>query len=443
MNEFAAVCAAASGGMFMSSEKFSSYDVLNLFFDDGSFHQTDAYLKSGSGDAEAVTGFGTVDGVPVFAFAQNVDVCGGAMSKAQAKKITKLYNAALKTGAPVVGFYDSVGGRLEQKYELLSAYGDILRKSAKLSGVVPQISVILGSCLGTSALTAAAADYIIMEKNAELSADTTGGNASSDANEKAGVAQFVCEGVQDCVEKAKTLLGYFPANNLEPAPAFETVPAYEAPDKLPKYFADDKSLLCVGGGYGEGVCTAFGRVNGYPVGIVVTNGGVVSDEAAGKIKKHVRFCDAFSLPVITIVDAEKFESIGGASGLVSVYADATTAKIAIIKGSAVGAVYIALAGSTSGADLVYALPEAVVSPVAPKAAAFILDDSIAGAPVSEQDALADAFVKENLSAVKAAQDGYVDDITEPSELRAKIVAALDMLSSKRVSTLPKKHTTNI
>ena len=392
----------------MSSEKFSSYDVLNLFFDDGSFHQTDAYLKSGSGDAEAVTGFGTVDGVPVFAFAQNVDVCGGAMSKAQAKKITKLYNAALKTGAPVVGFYDSVGGRLEQKYELLSAYGDILRKSAKLSGVVPQISVILGSCLGTSALTAAAADYIIMEN-----------------------------------EKAKTLLGYFPANNLEPAPAFETVPAYEAPDKLPKYFADDKSLLCVGGGYGEGVCTAFGRVNGYPVGIVVTNGGVITDEAAGKIKKHVRFCDAFSLPVITIVDAERFESIGGASGLVSVYADATTAKIAIIKGSAVGAVYIALAGSTSGADLVYALPEAVVSPVAPKAAAFILDDSIAVAPVSEQDALADAFVKENLSAVKAAQDGYVDDITEPSELRAKIVAALDMLSSKRVSTLPKKHTTNI
>ena len=427
----------------MGTEKISSYDVLNLFFDDGSFQETDAYLKSSGGEAEAVTGFGTVDGVPVFAFAQNVDNCGGAMSKAQAAKITKLYNTALKTGAPVVGFYDSVGGRLEQKYELLSAYGDILRKASKLSGVVPQISVVLGSCLGTSALTAAAADYIIMEKGAELSVGTTGEKSSADDNVASGVVSFVCDGAKECVEKAKALLAYFPANNLEPAPAFETVPSYDAPDKLPKYFADENSLLCVGAGYGEPVCTAFGRVNGYPVGIVVTKGGVISDDSADKIKKHVRFCDAFSLPVITIVDAESFESINAASGLISVYADATTAKISIISGTAVGAVYIALAGKTSGADMVYALSQAVVSPVSPKAAAFILDSSIADAPVADQDALANAFVKDNLSAVKAAEDGYVDDIAEPEELRAKLIAALDMLSSKRVSALPKKHTTNI
>ena len=116
------------GGMILGAEKYSSYDVLNAFFDDGSFNETDAYLKSGDGKAEAVTGFGTVDGTAVYAFVQNVDVCGGAMSKAQAKKITKLYNAALKTGSPVVGFYHSVGGRLEQRYELLSAYGDISEK---------------------------------------------------------------------------------------------------------------------------------------------------------------------------------------------------------------------------------------------------------------------------------------------------------------------------
>lgn len=434
---------AEMGGMIVSTEKYSSYDVLNAFFDDGSFQETDAYLKSADGSAEAVTGFGTVDGVPVYAFAQNVDSCGGAMSKAQAKKIVKLYNAALKTGAPVVGFYDSVGGRLEQKYELLSAYGDILRKSAKLSGVVPQISVVLGNCLGTSALTAAAADYIIMEKSAALSVDTTGENASSEDNLNSGVASFICEGYEACVEKAKTLLGYFPANNLEPAPAFETVPSYDEPDKLPKYFADENSLLCVGGGYGEPVCTAFGRVNGYPVGIVVTKGGEISSDSAKKVMKHVRFCDAFSIPVITIVDAEKFASLSDASKLVSVYADATAPKISVISGMAVGAVYIALAGSTSGADLVYALPDAVVSPVAPKAAAFILDDTITGAPVAEQETLASEFIKANLSAVKAAEDGYVDDIAAPEELRSKIVAALDMLSSKRVSTLPKKHTTKI
>ena len=427
--------------MFVGAEKYSSYDVLNAFFDDGSFSETDAYLKSEGGEAEAVTGFGTVDGVAVYAFAQNVDACGGAMSKAQAKKITKIYSAALKTGAPVVGFYRSVGGRLEQKYELLSAYGDILRKSAKLSGVVPQISIVLGSCLGTSALIAASADYIIMEKDAKLSVDTTGENASADDNLNSGIVSFICEGYKACVDKAKDLLCYFPANNLEPAPAFETVPAYATPDKLPKYFADENSLLCVGGGYGEPVCTAFGRVNGYPVGIIVTKGGTISADSSKKMSKHVRFCDAFSIPVITIVDAEQFDSLHDASKLVSVYAEATTAKISIVSGTAVGAVYIALAGSTSGADLVYALPEAVVSPIAPKAAAFILDDSIADAPVAEQDALATDYVKANLSAVKAAEDGYVDDIVEPDGLRDKLVAALDMLSSKRVSSLPKKHST--
>ncbi len=427
----------------MGTAKYSTYDVINAFFDEGSFQETDAYLKSSDGDAEAVTGFGCVDGIPVYAFAQNVDNCGGAMSKAQAKKITKLYNLALKTGAPVVGFYNSVGGRLEQKYELLAAYGDILRKSAKLSGVVPQISVVLGDCLGTSALTAASADYIIMDKSAQLSASTTGESSSADDNLNSGTVSFVCDGFEECVSKAKTLLSYMPSNNLEPAPAFESVPGYSQPDKLPKYFADENSILCVGGGYGEPVCTAFGRVNGYPVGIVVTKGGVISSDASKKIAKHVHFCDAFSIPVISIVDAEGFESLCDASKLISVYSDATAPKISIISGTAVGAVYIAMAGSASGADVVYALENAVVSPVAPKAAAFILEPSIGDAPVAEQDEKAMAYVKANLTAVKAAEDGYVDDILAPEQLREKLVSVLDMLSSKRVATLPKKHTTNI
>ena len=425
----------------MSKDTLSSYEVLNRFFDEGSFTETDAYLKSESGNAEAVTGFGTVDGIPAFAFAQDIDACGGAMSKAQAKKITKLYNAALKVGAPVIGFYDSVGGRLEQKYDLLSAYGDILRKSAKLSGVVPQISVVLGSCMGTSALIAASADYIIMEKDAKLSVSASGDNASADDNIKSGVVSFVCEGKEAAIDQAKALLAYFPTNNLEIAPAFESAPAYENPDKLPKEIADADSLLCVGGGYGDEACTAFGRVDGNPVGFVVTHGGDVTAAAAKKIAKHVRFCDAFSIPIITLANAKAFESLSDASTLVSAYADATTAKISVISGSAVGAVYIALAGATSGADIVYALPEAVVSPISPKAAAYILDPAITDATFSEQDALMDRFLKENLTAQKAAEDGYIDDIAEGSELRAKIIAALDMLSSKRVAGLPKKHST--
>jgi len=423
-------------------KKLSPYDVLLAFFDEGSFTETDAYLKSDSGEAEAVTGFGTVDGIPAFAFAQNTDVCGGAMSKAQAKKITKLYNSALKVGAPVVGFYDSIGGRLEQKYELLASYGDILRKSSKLSGVVPQISVVLGNCLGTSALIAASADYVIMTKDSTLGISTAYDGATTESNIATGTAQLIADDADSAIVKAKELLSYFPTNNLEAAPAFEPIGSYADPDKLPKKIADSDSLLCVGGGCADEICTAFGRVDGEPVGFVVTKGSDISAAAARKVVKHVRFCDAFSLPVLTLVDAKAFSGLSDASALVSAYAEATTAKISVVTGTAAGAVYIALAGTTSGADVVYALPDAVVSPIAPKAAAFIMDPSISEQKLDEQDAMIDKFIKTELTAQRAAEDGYIDDIVEEDDLRDKIIAALKMLSSKRVATLPKKHTTN-
>lgn len=423
-----------------NEKKLSPDQVMLAFFDEGSFTETDAYLGSGIDVAEAVTGYGTVDGVTVFAFAQNAAVSGGAMSKAQSKKITKLYNAALKVGAPVVGFYDSVGGRLEQKYELLSAYGDILRKSSRLSGVVPQISVVLGKCVGTSALIACAADFVIMTKDAQLTLSTASCDGSADFNSKAGTAQFVTDTAEDAIIKAKALLSYLPSNNLESAPAFESAPAYASPDRLPKYIADEGSLLCVSGGVVDDVCTAFGRVDGITVGFVVTRGGDITPDAVRIIKKHVRFCDAFSIPIITLADAKDFVNLSDASSLTSAYADATTAKISVVSGTAFGAVYIALAGTACCADVVYALPDAVISPVTPKAAAYIMDASIADLPYAEQDAAIDSYIKSNLSAEQAAHDGYVDDIVDTTALRGKIISALNMLGSKRVATLPKKHT---
>ena len=417
--------------------KLREIAVLDAFFDEGSFVETDAHLE----DAEVVAGYGTVDGVTVFAFAQNVEERGGAMSKAHFRKISKIYKLALKTGAPVVGFYDSTGARLTQKYEMLASYGDILKKSATLSGVVPQISVILGSCLGTTALVASSADFVIMSETARLSVDTLGQNASAEDNKKAGIASFVCKNDEESVKKAKELLSYLPANNLEPAPAFDIAPPYEAPDKLPKYICDEDSLLCVGDGCGENVCTAFGRVSGMTVALVRTFGGVLCAAECEKIARFVRFADAFSIPVITLVNAEKFGSTKSASKVICAYAEATTAKISVIEGEATGAVYIALAGEAAGADAVFALPEAIVSPVAPLAAAYILDDSIGEAPFEEQEKLAKAFIKANLTALKAAEDGYIDAVAEKEALRGKVTAALEMLSSKRISSLPKKHTT--
>ena len=432
-----------------NEKKLSPFEFLSEdFFDEGTFTETDSYLKSGSGIAEAVTGFGRVDDIPVFAFAQDSAVCGGAMSKAQAKKITKLYNSALKTGAPIIGFFDSVGGRLEEKYDMLAAYGDIMSVSAQLSGVVPRISVVMGDCYGASALIATCADLVIMTEDAKLSLYPDSPDASAEANLRNGTVQFVVKSVDKSDEAfalAEKLIRCLPSNNLDAVPCDALVEGewtpYAEADKLPKFIADDDSLICVGSP--DGVCTAFGKVMGSTVGFVVSHGESISSDEAKKIIRHIRFCDAFSIPVVTIVDAEGFESLRDASSLAAAYAEATTAKISVIAGKAVGSVYIALAGTSSGSDIVLALPDAVVSPIAPKAAAYILDPSIAELPYGEQEAAIRRYISDNLSAVKAAEDGYIDDIAEKEELRTKLIRALDILSAKRVASLPKKHTTNI
>ena len=199
----------------------SAYRVVTSFFDADSFCEIDAFAKSGEGFAEAVAGYGTVEGMPVYAFVQNSDVCGGAMSKAQAAKLSKLYSLALKTGAPVVGFYDSVGGRLTQGTELLAGAGELLRRASKLSGVVPQISVVIGNCLGTNALNAVSADLVVMTEDAKLSLDVTGRDADAQTNAKNGSAALIAKDTDDAIEKARELVTYLPSNNLVPAPQAE------------------------------------------------------------------------------------------------------------------------------------------------------------------------------------------------------------------------------
>ena len=421
--------------------KTSAIEILSKFFDDGSFCETDALLKSEGSFAEAVTGYGTVMGMPVYAFAQNSDVANGAMSKAQAKKIARLYDLAKMTGAPVVGFYDSLGGRLEQKNDLLAAYGEILGKASALSGVVPQVSVVLGTCLGTSALTAVSADFVIMSNDAELAIDVAGDCSSAEHNAKHGVASILCDDKDTCIEKAKELITYFPSNNLEVAPVDDEVQPDFDDECVVCSIADADSFVDIDEKCGEGACVAFGRVKGEVVGFVETWGDLVDCKAARKVAKFVRFCDSFSIPVVTVVDAKGFKSLKSAAVVTSAYAEATTAKIAVLSGNAVGAVYVALAGEASGSDMRFALDGAVVSPVNPKALAFIMDEEGMNVPVSEQDKAAEAFAQRELNAVNAACNGYVDDVIEKSQLRAKVSQALTMLSSKRVETLPKKHST--
>lgn len=421
--------------------KTAGVEILTKFFDEGSFCETDALLKSEGGLAEAVTGYGTVMGMSVYAFAQNSDIASGAMSKAQAKKICRLYDLAKMTGAPVVGFYDSIGGRLSQKNDLLAAYGDILGKSASISGVVPQLSVVLGTCLSTTALTAVSADFVVMSKDAQLSIDALGEKSSAQHNAKSGVANFVCDSKDDAIEKAKELVTYFPSNNLEIAPADDACESDADAECTVCSIADADSICEVNECFGENAMTAFGRVNGECVAFVSTNGDYLDCKSAQKIAKFVRFADAYSIPVVTVVDSKGFSSVRSAVRVTSAYAEATTAKIAIIEGTAVGTTYIALAGQASLTDMTFALEGAIVSPVAPKALAYIMDEDAMNVPVSEQDKVAEDFAQREFSAVNAALDGYVDDVVCKSQLRAKVLGALQMLSSKRVETLAKKHNT--
>ena len=420
----------------------SAYKTITEFFDADSFCEIDAFAKSGEGFAEVVAGFGTVEGMPVYAFAQNSDICGGAMSKAQAAKLKKLYDLALKTGAPVVGFYDSVGGRLSQGTELLAGCGEILNRAAALSGVIPQISVVLGTCLGTNALNAVSADIVIMSKKAQLSLSVTGGNSDYAYNAENGVVSMVAEDTQEAISMAKELMLYLPSNNLNMAPqSFEEAPAEDGCGCVVSRTVDGNSIVRLYNGYGKNANVRLARLGGQVAGIVVTKGGELDCKAADKVAKFVRLCDAFSLPVISFVNCSGFESIKSAAKVASAYAEATTVKISVVTGKAIGSAYIALAGTGANADVVYALPGAVISPVNVEAAAFILSPETMNIPTDQQKAAADKFAEENLSAFNAAQNGYVDGIVEEAQLRQTLISALDMLSGKRVPTLSKKHST--
>ena len=280
----------------------AAYQTVTAFFDEGSFCEIDAFARSGEGFAEAVAGFGTVEGMPVYAFAQNSDVSGGAMSKAQTRKLKKLYKLALKTGAPVVGFYDSTGGRLAQGTELLAGCGEVLNLVSKLSGAVPQISVVTGTCLGTNALAAVSADFVLMTEDAQLSLDLTGKNAGADANAKNGTAALVVKDTQAAVAKARELVCYLPSNNLTAAPeSFEEEPKADHNCIVSKT-VDGGSKFKLADAFGDAARIRLARLGGSVIGVVRTVGKQLDAASAEKIAGFVRFCDAFSLPVITFAD---------------------------------------------------------------------------------------------------------------------------------------------
>lgn len=430
---------------------------LALLFDGGSFTELDALRQENGEQAAVVCAHGYVEGQAVCAFAQAPDVNSGVMGKSTAGKIKRLYSLAAKTGTPVIGIYDSNGVFVDGTADSLTAYGKLIAASAKLSGVVPQISVIAGVCAGSAALLAAEADFVLATESAELYLTPPFGTdaAKPETAAKAGIVAAVCKDDAAVAEKVKTMLRYLPANNLAGAPVCEFAEPETvcSKDSLFSGIADADSLLPVYEAYGNSVGTALATVRGQAVGIISTcrSTEALTAEDSAKMARFVRTCDAFSVPVLTVVDTVGFAadteaarngSLRAMTQLCGAYAEATTVKIALIAGEACGAAFSAIAGRGAGSDYVIAWNSAAIAPLRPEAAVeFLWHDRLKGAADAnaKRKELAKEYTDTLASAEKAAALGVIDAVIAPSETRQAITAALDMLEGKRVSNMPKKH----
>lgn len=423
---------------------------LETLFDDGSFTQIDAFAKSADGEVEVVAGFGTVNECAVYAFSQDITVNDGAVSVAQCTKIKKIYDLAAKTGCPVISIFDSNGVKLSEGFEVLNAYGELVKASSSLSGVCPQIAVVAGACLGTSALIANLADVVVAVKDADFYISAPS-DITADDSYNEGTVDVLCDDFNGAVEAVKDLVSLLPSNNLSPAPIFDfaapQVVAAEGADALSivASIADDASVAELKGGYAASNCkTALATVMGSTVGFVAFEGNALCPACSYKAEAMIKLCDAYSIPVVTLVNADSViaekenQTLTALTKLTSAYASATCAKISVITGKAIGCAYITLAGKGANADVTIAWDSAIASPLdADAAVAFLFNDRLAAG--EDREALKTEYIETIASPFTAAACGAVDDICTPADTRARVIAALDMLAGKRENTLPRKH----
>lgn len=427
---------------------------LAALFDDGAYTEVGSLSMEKESLASVITAYGYVNGSLVYAFSQDNTVNSGAVGTVHAQKIAKLYSLAAKTGRPVVGIHDSNGAFIDGTVDSLNAYGEMIGTAASVSGVVPQISVIAGVCAGSAAMLACSADFVVMTKDAELYVAPNGKSTAADAA-KAGTAAVVCDDDDAAVSAAKELLRLIPENNLTAVPVYEyeenSFASGNTLSDTVNNIADAESVTELYEGFGKASYTALATVAGSTAGIVSTNktkDKLTADDSA-KIARFVRTCDAFGIPVITLVDTEGFDGEGEAAGsvrnmtmLAGAYAEATTAKVTLVTGKAYGPAFVALASKGANADFTFAYESAVISPLAPVTAVeFLWHEKLAGAAnaAAKREELAKEYIAEYATAEKAAYRNAVDEVISPAQTRTKLAEALEILSGKRVSRLPKKH----
>lgn len=427
-----------------------AFKRLEALFDDGSFTEIDAFAKSASGDVEVVAGFGTIGACAAYAFSQDVTVDNGAVSVAQCAKIKKIYDLALKTGCPVVGVYDSNGVKLTEGFEVLSAYSELVKASSMLSGVCPQISVVAGSCLGSSVLMANMADVVVAVKDADFYVSAPS-ELTAEQSSKEGTVDVLADDFAGAVETVKNIVSLLPSNNLEGAPIFDfaqpSAIAIENADALSVIdaIADNSSVVELKSEYAKEKCkTALASVMGTTVGFIAFEGKPLCPGCSYKAEAMVKLCDAYSIPIVTIVNStgviseRENQTLIALTKLTSAYAGATCPKISLVTGQAIGTAYVVLAGKGSNADFTFAWDTAVASPLnTDSAVAFLFNDRLANG--EDRKALEKEYIETVASPFTAAACGAIDDVFTPEQSRDKIISALDILSGKRETTMPRKH----
>ena len=432
---------------------------LEMIFDPDSFVELDRFSSVEDKPCGVICGYGAVGGNPTAAFAQE----GEGLGRAGSEKIAKLYDLALKTGIPVVGVYDCIGARVAEGVAALEAYGQLLLRINNLSGVVPQIAAVLGDCTGATAMLACSADFVVMDKAATffmtppaLSQDSVDDAGSAQNAAKSGVAHILSDGPEHVCQAVRKLISYLPANNLATSQPIEyTSPTQNLamgdysgvePGSIAASILDAGSLLELLPDFGEGAYTAMATLGGVPVGVVGTKGKLSAD-ACTKIAKAVSVLDSFQIPLVTLVNSTGFEpssqaelcgAVRAMAKLGHVYAEATTAKAAVITGKAYGAAYIALASRASNSDYTIAWPETTISALEPQTAVAFLHADEISAERSRAEILQD-YLDGVASPIAAAKAGFLDDVIPPELTRAALISALDLLSAKRTVRNPKKH----
>ncbi len=473
-----------------AKNKLTSRERIDLLLDPGSFTELDQFVthrcvnfdmatKSAPGEG-VTTGYGTIDGRLVYVFAQDFTVIGGALGEMHANKIAKVQQMALKMGAPIIGLADSGGARIQEAVDALSGYGKIFFNNTISSGVIPQISVIMGPSAGGAVYSPALTDFIFMVKNTsqmfltgpaviksvtaeEITAEDLGGAMSH--NQISGVAQFAAENDEDALKQVRYLFSFLPSNNLEDAPLVDTgddaartddgldslLPdnpnqPYDMYDVI-KSIVDNGEFLDVATYFGRNIITGFARLDGQTVGIIANQPAVMAGcldiNASDKAARFVRTCDAFNISLLTLVDVPGFlpgsqQEHGGVirhgAKMLYAYSEATVPKVTVITRKAYGGSYLAMCSKDLGADQVFAWPSAEIAVMGPAGAANIIFRGHEN--IKEETA---QYIQDFANPYKAAERGFVDIVIEPSQTRPQVINALHMLGNKRESRPAKKH----